>query len=106
MRQNSTPLALLQRIPFYRQLAIIVVLFFYAFTAAVSLRAQTCNDWKAVTGWQGTYTLTSNGQFVHGVINQYSISETSGATVSMPSQTDGLCDQLRWLGADRTTRGR
>ena len=74
-------------------------------SSSLSLRAQTCDDWKAVTGWQGTYTLTSNGQVTHGQINRFFISETSGATVNMLSQTDGLCNQLRWQGADLRNTG-
>jgi hypothetical protein len=65
-----------------------------------SARAQTCNDWKNVTGWQGTYTLTSNGSFIQGGIDMYTINESSGATVDMSTQTGGLCDQIRWQGAD------
>jgi hypothetical protein len=105
MRQSSTTLALRQRFPSYRQLTIMVVLFCFTSTTAISLRAQTCSDWKAVIGWQGTYTLSSNGTFVHNGINMFSISETSGATVSMPSQTDGLCNQIRWQGADLNNTG-
>jgi hypothetical protein len=94
----------LLRITFRRQLTI-MALFFFASTPLPILHAQTCNDWKAVTGWQGTYTLSSNGNFIHGIIDQYTISETSGATVNMPSQTGGLCNQIRWQGGDLNNTG-
>ena len=73
--------------------------------AVPSLRAQTCADWKAVVGWQGTYTLTSSGTFINGTIDQYSINETSGATVNLPTQIDPLCNQLGWSGADLRNTG-
>ena len=105
MRQKSGLMGLLQRFPFHRRLTITAVLFFLVAVATVGARAQTCNDWKAVTGWQGTYTLTSNGQFIHGMIDQYTINETSGATVNMNSQTGGLCNQIRWQGPDLNNTG-
>jgi hypothetical protein len=76
-----------------------------AIVCTAPLQAQTCNDWKSVVGWQGTYTLTSSGTFVHNMINQFSIDETSSAVVSMPTMTGGLCDQLRWQGADESNSG-
>ena len=89
----------------FRGFAMTLAVILFAVSGSGCLHAQTCNDWKAVTGWQGTYTLTSNGNVTHGETNQFSISETSGATVNMPSQTDGLCNQLRWQGADLNNTG-
>ena len=73
--------------------------------ATPSLQAQTCDAWKSVVGWQGTYTLTSNGEVMHGSTNRFFINETSGATVAMLNQIDGLCDQLGWSGADAQNTG-
>ncbi len=87
------------------RLASVVVSLLITATAVPHLHAQNCDAWKNVTGWQGTYTLTSNGQVMHGTTNRFFISETSGATVNMPSQTDGLCNQLRWQGADANNTG-
>src|SRR5690348_238117 len=84
---------------------LLVAAMLLAIVCAAPLQAQTCNDWKSVTGWQGTYTLTSSGTFVHNIINQFSIDETSSAVVSMPTMTGGLCDQLRWQGADESNSG-
>ncbi len=75
------------------------------FVAAPPLRAQTCADWKAVVGWQGTYTLTSSGTVMHGSIDMYSIDETSGGAAYLPTQVDGLCNQLGWAGPDLQNTG-
>ena len=104
MRQEffSTIPALRMR---FRPRLMIAALAFFLSADLSSLRAQTCTDWKAVIGWQGTYTLSSNGTVTHGSINKFTISETSGATVGMLTQTDGLCNQIRWQGADLKNTG-
>lgn len=94
-----------QRLTSMGSLLPVAVLFFLASAALTGLQAQTCADWKTVTGWQGTYTLSSNGGFVQGSIDMYSIDETTGATVNMLTMTDGLCNQLRWQGADLHNTG-
>ncbi len=85
--------------------AVSLAVLIFAITAPAALRATTCDDWKSVRGWQGTYTLSANGSFTHGGINMFTIDETSGATVGMLSMTDGLCNQLRWQGADLNNTG-
>ncbi|HUI84797.1 MAG TPA: hypothetical protein VL240_11260, partial [Candidatus Binatia bacterium] len=82
-----------------------VLLFVFTSAGLTGLQAQTCDDWKTVTGWQGTYTLSSGGTFIHNGIDMYSIDETSGATVSMLTMVDGLCNQLRWQGPDQHNTG-
>jgi hypothetical protein len=81
--------------------AAFLLLFFLSSIA----QAQTCEDWKSVKGWQGTYTLSASGQFIHGIIDKYTINESTIATVSMTNQTGGLCDQLRWQGPDLSNGG-
>ena len=87
------------------QLWLIATVFVVAFSFPSFLQAQTCNDWKAVVGWQGTYTLASNGTVMHGSTNRFFISETSGATTSMPTQIAGLCNQIGWAGPDLHNTG-
>ena len=86
------------------RLRLIATVFVVTLSFPSFLNAQTCDDWKAVVGWQGTYTLTSNGLVTHGSTNRFFISETSGATVNV-SGGGGQCDQLTWTGPDLNNTG-
>ncbi len=94
MRQRFSMGALL------RPAVVSLALLFFATAAVTGLQAQNCDAWKTVIGWQGSYFLTANGSFTFHTIDLYTINETTGATVNMPTMVDSLCDQLRWQGAD------